>query len=297
MNEKNKLNFAKQIKFEVLKNVKTLAQTNEFLKGFVYSAGLIENEKILLNIKNKEINEKILSFFKKINLNVEKEYKNKQNFLVINKNAFNLSEKINDYSIFFAGVFCGGGNIQNLNTTNYHLSLKSYNKQFIDFILNKLNNYSNFNFKLIQIRKQYVIYLSKQESISDFLKAIEAVTAYFIFVENKIQRDLENNVNRINNIDICNLNKIAISGQKHLNNIEYLFEHSLDFNFNETQKMFFEQKKEQPYESLENLRKIIKQSKNVDITKSTMNNWLIKLRKIVERDKKIKNSQSFKLKH
>ncbi|WP_406615303.1 DNA-binding protein WhiA [Mycoplasmopsis hyopharyngis] len=292
MNTKNKLNFAKQIKFEVLKNVKTLAQTNEFLKGFVYSAGLIENEKIFINIKSKEIKDKVLSFFKKINLNVEKEYKNKQKFLVINKSSFNLNEKVNDYSIFFAGVFCGGGNIQDLNTTNYHLSLRSYNKQFIDFILNKLNKYSNFNFKLIQIQKKYVIYLSKQESISDFLKAIEAVSAYFVFVENKIQRDLENNVNRINNIDICNLNKIALSGQKHLSNIEYLFENNLDSNFNEIQKMFFEQKREQPYESLKNLRQIIKQSKNIDITKSTMNNWLIKLRKIVEKDKNEKQKSS-----
>ena len=90
------INFTKTIKFEIIKNIKTLPQINEFLRGFVYSAGIEKNKnKIYLNIKSKEIKEYIIYFFKKINLNLERIFINHQQYLVFDKNNFNLSEKFN----------------------------------------------------------------------------------------------------------------------------------------------------------------------------------------------------------
>ncbi len=280
------INFTKAIKFEIIKNIKTLPQINEFLRGFVYSAGIEKNKnKIYLNIKSKEIKEYIIYFFKKINLNLERIFINHQQYLVFDKNNFNLSEKFNHWSSFFAGVFCGGGSIKNLSSTTYHLRLSSNSKEFINFIMNKLNTY-NFNFKMLEHKKHYLIYISKQEQISDFLKAIEAINSFFTFEDAKIRRDLTNNVNRINNIDICNLNKIAVSAEKHLNNINLLFSNRLEYFFNEKQIFFFQQKKKYPYESLKNLSQIINNEYDIFIPKSTMNSWLIKLNNLIEEYKK-----------
>ncbi|MGP1451738.1 MAG: DNA-binding protein WhiA [Metamycoplasmataceae bacterium] len=280
------INFTKTIKFEIIKNIKTLPQINEFLRGFVYSAGIEKNKnKIYLNIKSKEIKEYIIYFFKKINLNLERIFINHQQYLVFDKNNFNLSEKFNHWSSFFAGVFCGGGSIKNLSSTTYHLRLSSNSKEFINFIMNKLNTY-NFNFKMLEHKQHYLIYISKQEQISDFLKAIEAINSFFTFEDAKIRRDLTNNVNRINNIDICNLNKIAVSAEKHLNNINLLFSNKLEYFFNEKQIFFFQQKKKYPYESLKNLSQIINNEYDIFIPKSTMNSWLIKLNNLIEEYKK-----------
>lgn len=280
------INFTKAIKFEIIKNIKTLPQINEFLRGFVYSAGIEKNKnKIYLNIKSKEIKEYIIYFFKKINLNLERIFINHQQYLVFDKNNFNLSEKFNHWSSFFAGVFCGGGSIKNLSSTTYHLRLSSNSKEFINFIMNKLNTY-NFNFKMLEHKQHYLIYISKQEQISDFLKAIEAINSFFTFEDAKIRRDLTNNVNRINNIDICNLNKIAVSAEKHLNNINLLFSNKLEYFFNEKQIFFFQQKKKYPYESLKNLSQIINNEYDIFIPKSTMNSWLIKLNNLIEEYKK-----------
>ncbi|WP_406617782.1 DNA-binding protein WhiA [Mycoplasmopsis lipophila] len=280
------INFTKTIKFEIIKNIKTLPQINEFLRGFVYSAGIEKNKnKIYLNIKSKEIKEYIIYFFKKINLNLERIFINHQQYLVFDKNNFNLSEKFNHWSSFFAGVFCGGGSIKNLSSTTYHLRLSSNSKEFINFIMNKLNTY-NFNFKMLEHKQHYLIYISKQEQISDFLKAIEAINSFFTFEDAKIRRDLTNNVNRINNIDICNLNKIAVSTEKHLNNINLLFSNKLEYFFNEKQIFFFQQKKKYPYESLKNLSQIINNEYDIFIPKATMNSWLIKLNNLIEEYKK-----------
>lgn len=275
------LNFTKEIKLEVLNSQRNLPKLSEFVWGYVYVAGVFKNKNVYLNIKNREIKIQITNYLKKLKINFDYFKQNKQNFIYFKQEEINLNRQIKNPSDFFAGVFCAGGNTQKLNSSSYHLSISSFEKKHLEFILKKLNEY-DFGFKLIKHKNKFLIYISKIEKISDFLKAIEAVNSYFVFEDNKINRDLTNNINRINNIDMCNLNKISAASEKYIPIIKKFFDLNLVKFFNNDQIIFFKEKILRPYESLENISNLLKDKYKIEVKKTTLNNWLIKLKKVVE---------------
>ncbi|WAM03177.1 hypothetical protein ONA22_05415 [Mycoplasmopsis cynos] len=93
-------------------------------------------------------------------------------------------------------------------------------------------------------------------------------------------------MNRINNIDFSNLQKIANSSIKHIDNINYIFENNLMDYFNDDQLMFFRLKIENPWLSLNDLVRMQIQQSNTIVSKSGANHWLRKLDKIVKEHKK-----------
>ncbi|VEU70231.1 DNA-binding protein WhiA [Mycoplasmopsis glycophila] len=292
MKNKNiKSTFAWEIKKEIINNASSKPEIFAFLSGLIF-ANASENEtRYELKIKNQYILEKIILKLSKMKIPFEKNEKWKTK-IIINKKDFLVKDEIDykDYlTFFFAGVFCGSGNISSKVSTSYHLEISSRYKEKIDKIMEKLNLYE-FHFQQFYRNEKYYIYVKKQDKLLDFLSAIGAKKSWFKLQNWRIEKDKENILNRINNIDISNLQKIAKSSLKHIENINYVFENNLESEFKENELVFFRVKTENKWASFVELSNILLTENNIFITKSGLNHWLRKLEKVVE---KHKNSKHF----
>ncbi|WP_117275629.1 DNA-binding protein WhiA [Mycoplasmopsis edwardii] len=286
MSSQKGLSFSSKIKKEVIINAKKEQENYHFLKGVIFSNAYLEDDWYTLNIKNDYIKGKIISKLDKSNIKyvTKDEWKYK---VLVDKNAFNFDDDL-DYkeylTFFFSGVFVGSGSISNKESTSYHLEISTLSEEKSQLIKEKLNSYE-FNFHILKKQKRHILYIKKVDELLDFLSAIGAKKAWFELQNLKIHRDKDNVLNRINNIDFSNLQKIADSSVKHIENINYVFEHDLTSLFSEDQLMLFRLKIENPWLSLNEL--VLMQNNESDnlVSKSGVNHWLRKLDKIVKNHK------------
>ncbi|TQC54159.1 DNA-binding protein WhiA [Mycoplasmopsis mucosicanis] len=272
MNKQN--NFTQFIKNELISKKKNKVEIREFIRGFIFANSIIDTN-IKLKIINKDLFNYVCNLLKILNY----EYYTSKFTLSLDLSLFNLDNKFESPTMFFAGVFVGGGSISDLDRSSYHLHLSSRYENLIDILLEKLNEY-DFGFQKIKHHNKFLIYVKKHEKISDFLKAISAFDSMFKFEDSRIQRDFDNSLNRINNVDLANIKKIVSSNQKHIKNIKYVFDNKLEYLFNQNQLDFFNLLLENPDESLSSLSDIYNNKYAHKISKSGLNHWLIKLNKI-----------------
>ncbi|MBU4692963.1 DNA-binding protein WhiA [Mycoplasma sp. CSL7491-lung] len=283
--EKYRSSFSWTIKKEIINNITKTKEIKSFLYGLYFSNAIEKDDFQIITIKNNYILNKVISRLNKLKISVYKILKNK---IYISNQEYkkiidkNWEEKLTS---FFAGVFCGGGSISDKNSTSYHLEISTHSIQNTEMIIKKLNKY-DFNFQVLKRRNRFLAYTKKIDELLDFLSAIGAKKSWFELQNLKITRDIENVSNRINNIDISNLQKIANSSIKHIENINYIFENNLINMFNDDQLVFFRIKLENSWISMNEMVKKLEQEHNIVITKSGLNHWLRKLNNIVLDHKK-----------
>lgn len=274
------MNFTQEIKDEIVSKKRySNEEIYEFLRGLVYAKGIIENDIVSLRINTSEFRNVVVKYFEKVKINLT--VKNSQ--LSFNVSELPLEEKFLNPSAFYQGVFFGSGSISNLSKSSYHLQICSNYEKFIDVIMNKLNEY-DFNFIRYERNSKYVIYIKKFEKISDFLKAISVSNSLFKFIDNTINRDFNNNINRLNNIDLSNIQKSINANNKHISNIKFIYDKHLEKHFSKEQLKMFEIIVNNPEESLNSLVNIFNENNEKPITKSGLYHWLTKLSQIVKKN-------------
>ncbi len=270
------MSFSNGIKNEVLSQEMNIEQANALIHGIISSGGY-SNEKMTLKLNNAEISNLIRDLLLQLKIKPKNDKENK-NWIVLNMADVEKEYEIKEPGFYFAGVFIGGGSMSNPSSTSYHLELQFYYRNQAEKVKNFLNNY-NFNFSLIQRRKNWVLYIKKSELIADFLRAIRTPISLMKFEDTRIERDFRNNLNRYSNLDIYNQEKLSKASMIHLNNYEYVIQNNLIDNFRADEITFFETKKKNPYSSLSELVMIL-EKKGIKKTRAGLNHWLIKLRKV-----------------
>ncbi|EFF41306.1 DNA-binding protein WhiA [Mycoplasmopsis alligatoris] len=272
--------FAFQIKKEVIDNIKSPKHIKAFVKGFIFSNSIIEENNYKIVIKNDYLRTKFISFLDKTRTIYKYDVKQKS-YIFISTGDYNLNNLTEYQAAFFSGVFCASGNISTKKTASYHLEIFSHYQENTEFLVDILNAH-NFQFNIFERNNKVYAYIKKLEQICDFLGAIEAKTSYFELQDIKISRDIENSINRVQNIDISNISRVAKSNLKHSANIKFIFDNHLEKYFNENQLVFFKLKLENPYSTLNDLSDILYEKYNINMTKSGLNHWLIKLNTIAK---------------
>ncbi len=132
-----------------------------------------------------------------------------------------LTEKNCCKRAYLRGVFMACGSISNPQTSNYHLELNlkslEHAKEITDLI-----NVQKLNAKIIERKKNYMIYIKQSENISDFLKIIEAYNSVMFFEDVRIYKDIKNSINRVDNCEIANQKKILLSAKKQFDEILFI---------------------------------------------------------------------------
>lgn len=155
------------------------------------------DEKYRILCTDKEKCSQILSFF---------DYKEPYKTYVINKDVIECEEC---FSCFLRGAFLACGTILSPS--------RGYHTEFVFSRFNLSRDMYSFmreaslDIKYSKRANKYLIYCKESESIMDLLNILGAQQASFDLMNKKIERDIRNNVNRVSNCELANLQKTVSS--------------------------------------------------------------------------------------
>ena len=122
---------------------------------------------------------------------------------------------------YIRGLFIASGSINDPKKSRYHLEIIVDSMVYADFINNLLNSY-DLNSKVIRRDNRYMIYIKEAEKIGDFLRMVGAINALLYYEDIRIYRDHKNMTNRINNCEQANVDKIIMTANNQVNDIELI---------------------------------------------------------------------------
>ena len=278
------MSFSGDVKKE-LSEINNLAKKDE-VKSELYGYLLSENiSKEKNKIKFSTESEYNINRFAKLlrnaninNFNIEIQGK----IFVITVNNFNMDEVKIEYvkcfekeeltKAFIRGLFLGSGSTNNPNN-KYHLEIKIQNNELIEQIIEILKKY-NLNIKTIR----GVIYIKDSDEISKFLAFIGASKSVMNFEEIRVQRYMNNKVNRLVNCQTANLNKVLNASVEQINAIKRLKETGKFSKIDKSLQELAELRLEHPDSSLADLGALL----SSPIGKSGVN---YRMKKIIELSK------------
>lgn len=178
---------------------------------------------------------------------------------------------------YLRGAFLASGSINDPIKPNYHFEIFLKESHMAIFI-QRLMNHFLLNAKITKRRDGFIVYIKEAEAISEFLKLVSAFSGVFTFEELRIQRDFNNNINRIINCEIANEKKTLEASSEQLLHIQfikqYLEEDQIDPKVNEMMHL----REENPDASLLELSYAYEQKYGEKISKSGINHRLAKIR-------------------
>lgn len=252
--------------FKLIKDIYDITPVITVRKRYSFNKGL----SYILDIKEK--NEQILK-----DLSILDE---QGNYLNIPKDY--IIEDEEEVRAYLRGLFMCVGSINDPKTSRYHLELLVDNLKYAKFISQILNKY-NLNSKVIKREKNYMIYIKEAEKIADFLRIIKSFNAVMYFEDIRIYRDHKNMTNRLNNCEQANMDKVFMTSNSQIKDIQLLKESGLIDLLDEKLKEVINYRLQYPESSLQELSDIITIKTGNKITKSGLNHRLRKIKEIANR--------------
>ena len=173
---------------------------------------------------------------------------------------------------FLKGALLAGGSVTDpvkgyhLEWTTTHGSVARECKSLIQEVL-------GFQPKYILRSGGYVLYLKQSDRIADFLTYIGAPVSGMGITEAKLEKELNNKVNRRCNCDEANTSKVVEAAQEQLNAIRILRERGMAENLPQKLLQALEAREQNPESNLTELASMMEPP----ITKPAMNHRLKKL--------------------
>ena len=204
------------------------------------------------------------------------------------KISYNLVRSEDGLKGYFMGLFLSSGSCSNPSTSNYHLEFSSKNEEFAKEILKLISRIKvyRFNFKIIKRRSLYVIYLKQSEAIASFLAYIEANNSALDFESLRLERDENNNLNRMENLDYYNYKKMIKKSEEIIDIIDK-FDKKIGIENIQDEKLkaICYLKKEYPEVSYRELSKLASSKLGVTISKSSISRLISKIESFKDRYK------------
>lgn len=213
---------------------------------------------------------------KKINIGV-KEFSN--NLETKNQNGLeNLNEEMSDEEerAMVRGAFMSSGSVTNPKNV-YHLEIVfqvEKNAKIIKDILEK----SEIESKILKRDKNYILYIKDGENISEFLAFIGANKSVLDFEDERVLKDMRNNVNRLVNCETANLNKTISSSVRQIEDIKLIKSKKKFDKLTDKEKELANLRIENPDASLSELGNLLEKP----ISKSGVNHRLEGIRKLAD---------------
>lgn len=181
-----------------------------------------------------------------------------------------------DVKAIIRGAFMGGGFVSE-PTSKYHLEINFENETNFEFIKRLLENY-NMSIKRLKRDGSISLYIKDGEEISNFLALIGASESMLKFEEIRVIKEARNNVNRMVNCEVANLNKTVTAATKQIEAIRKLKNSRKFTNLSEELKEIANLRLKNPDASLIELGNMLKEP----VGKSGVNYRLNKLIKMAE---------------
>ncbi len=231
------MSFSSEIKEELskLNNLKDKQAVYYELVGYLIS----KNTKLDKKIKFSTENEYNINRLNKLlnNMNIKYKIEMQGNLYVITfnkveelkdcifcdnhitfKNVENLEDK--NIKALIRGSFMGAGFVNEPSST-YHMEINFSNLENL-LCIKKLLELYNINSKTLNRNGSFSLYIKEGEDISNFLACIGASNAMLKFEEIRVIKEARNNVNRMVNCEVANLNKTVNAATKQIEAIKKL---------------------------------------------------------------------------
>ncbi len=298
------MTFTTQIKNEITKIETSVVESLTELLIYIKFNGDFQDDKLTLLIENASVARRIFKLLKEnYGINIILTVRRQNNFkkktiyiLTIKEKTDDILEDtklINEYTLdsfeektaFIKGVFLASGSINDPKSGSYHAEflVKNYqDAKLVNAILKSLK----FNSKIIKRERGYMIYLKSAEEISDIIRMLGSTNSLFYFEDIRIYRDHKNMVNRLNNCEQANVEKVFKTAQSQIEKIKYLKENDLIGLLDNKTKIVIEYRTKYPESSFQELADIISLETNIKISKSGVNHHFRKITELVEKNNK-----------
>lgn len=173
---------------------------------------------------------------------------------------------------FLRGAFLAGGSVTDPEK-GYHLELTTTHQSVARECYALMHEVMGFAPKLASRGGGQVLYIKQSDLISDFLTFLGAPVAAMGIIEAKLEKELNNKVNRRCNCDDANTSKVVEAAQVHLSAIRVLREKGLLTRLPQKLQQAAKAREENPESNLTELASMMQPP----ITKPAMNHRLKKL--------------------
>ena len=173
---------------------------------------------------------------------------------------------------FLRGAFLAGGSVTD-PSKGYHMELNTTHQSVAREGYSLIQEALGFAPKSAPRGGGQVLYFKQSDQICDYLTYLGAPVAAMGIMEAKLEKELNNNVNRRCNCDDANISKVVEAAQEQLNAIRVLRERVLFEELPEKLKQAAVAREKHPEASLPELSAMM----NPPITKPAMNHRLKKL--------------------
>lgn len=276
------MSFSKELKEEISKieNLSNKEAVKYELIGYLMSSNITkENQKIKFSTENEYNINRFSRLLNNVNIdNYDIELQGKIYIITVKKleklpnmQMTNLTQE--QIKCIIRGAYLGAGSINNPEN-KYHLELGTRKKEDADILVNLLQMF-DIKSNIISKKNEYAIYIKDGEEISKFLALIGANKSVLKFEEIRVQREMNNKINRIVNCESANLNKTINASIEQIEAIKKLKENKKFEKLNDSLKEIATLRLEHPNASLIELGQMLK----VPVGKSGVN---YRLKKIME---------------
>ena len=180
---------------------------------------------------------------------------------------------------FLRGAFLAGGSVTDPEK-GYHLELSTTHQSVARETNLLIRDAMTFSPKMAKRGGGQVLYLKQSEQISDFLTYLGASVAAMGIMETRLEKELNNKVNRRCNCDDANISKVVEAAQEQLSAIRILKDASVLEKLPEKIRQAAIARENNPSASLSELAAMMEPP----ITKPAMNN---RMKKMVQLAKEI----------
>ena len=298
------MTFTTKIKDEITKLDENKIESLVTLHSYLHYNAEINDNNIMIFTENASVARYIFKLLKihynisvKLTIRIQKKFKLKNIYILtirekislikddIKNTIINIDNLSDEEQIaFIKGTFLANASVNDPSKSKYHLEFLINNEADAIIIKNILIKYK-YNIKIIKRTKVYMAYLKSSEEISDFIKMLNAINSLFYYEDIRIYRDHKNMVNRLNNCEQANMEKVLKTCNEQINNINYLIDHDLINLLDEKIQVAINYRKKYPETSLTELADIISLETGKTITKSGINHYFRKIKELVEKHK------------
>ncbi len=280
----NRISFAEYIKNEILDFNWEKSQLDILFYSFIRTNGIFKDGKFILGSSLKSQRNKISKLFEEF-YNVRPktvELETKINFVINDANFKNIFEEKwkdfkpkseSEHKAFVSGCFVGKGWISKPSSKYYHMEFRIGLREHSSMLTKSISKF-DIESKTILKNEWFVIYIKKSTSISELLSFMEANQSRMYFEDERIQRNILASVVKMDSIEPYNQAKTKAISDVQIAAINKLKESPIWKTLDKKLIEIAELRLEFPWYSLSDLQITFEARKEIQVSKSTINNWL-----------------------
>ncbi len=183
-----------------------------------------------------------------------------------------LVENIEENKAYVAGIFIAKGWVSSISSRFYHLEIRVKD---LPFSLDIQEAIDSLGIRTITIKKNnwYYTYIKKSTDISNLIRAMNAFESLLHFENIRIERDFLATYKKMESIESYNSQKSKLNSQKQIDAINKIKNSSKIKLLNDSKLKLMDLRLKNPNYSLNEIQMAYNDIYNLNISKSTINNW------------------------